>query len=292
MFTSVKSPMILSGDSFIFESAGDKFTDPQEHVSYVDEVVTKHAGVDELSSHLPLFDGSSGEVEDSKTPFAIHSSVLDSVFSNALDDKGEDIDQTPMFDELDFIVDGARANLKEDWVSLFGDESQMMFGETSDPVVKDEDLRHQPEASKRLFAQSMAPSVFIPTKKQKRNTESQQNQLITPETSSTLATPIIDLSDIQELGKSSSPSVDRLGCVPYSKKQRSRPLAPVPIDESDPVALKRARNTVAARRSRARKMERMGQLEEKVDNLMKEKSEMESEMSRLKDLLTQNGIQF
>jgi len=69
-------------------------------------------------------------------------------------------------------------------------------------------------------------------------------------------------------------------------------LAPVSLDGSDPVTLKRARNTEAARRSRARKMERMGQLEIKVESLLSEKDDLESEVLRLKGLLTQSGIQF
>ncbi|OBA28350.1 Gcn4 basic Domain, leucine zipper complexed with AtfCREB site Dna, partial [Hanseniaspora valbyensis NRRL Y-1626] len=39
---------------------------------------------------------------------------------------------------------------------------------------------------------------------------------------------------------------------------------------SDPVEAKRAKNTEAARRSRARKMQRMNELEDRVSQLLKE----------------------
>ncbi|ODV97619.1 hypothetical protein PACTADRAFT_47502, partial [Pachysolen tannophilus NRRL Y-2460] len=61
---------------------------------------------------------------------------------------------------------------------------------------------------------------------------------------------------------------DHLGVVSYHKKQRCAPLTPVFTDSDDPVAVKRARNTEAARRSRARKMERMSQLEDRVEQLL------------------------
>lgn len=76
---------------------------------------------------------------------------------------------------------------------------------------------------------------------------------------------------------------DALGITAYSRKPRSAPLAPIIVDEScDTVQAKRARNTAAARRSRARKLERMTQLEEKVAELLALNSSLESENLQLK----------
>lgn len=76
---------------------------------------------------------------------------------------------------------------------------------------------------------------------------------------------------------------DALGITAYSRKPRSAPLAPIVVDEScDTVQAKRARNTAAARRSRARKLERMTQLEEKVAQLLALNNALESENSQLK----------
>lgn len=89
--------------------------------------------------------------------------------------------------------------------------------------------------------------------------------------------------------RSSSPSLetDHLGVVSYNRKQRSAPLSPIVCESEDPVAQKRARNTEAARRSRARKMERMNQLEDKVEVLVSRNQELEDEVSRLRALLAQ-----
>lgn len=78
---------------------------------------------------------------------------------------------------------------------------------------------------------------------------------------------------------------DKLGCTPYTRKQRSQPLEPIVPKSSDVASVKRARNTEAARRSRARKMERMSQLESKCEDLIKENDALKNEVMALKRLL-------
>ncbi|KAG7692861.1 hypothetical protein KL930_004207 [Ogataea haglerorum] len=82
-----------------------------------------------------------------------------------------------------------------------------------------------------------------------------------------------------------SPKKDRFGCTPYTRKKRSLPLEPVVPEGADAAAIKRAKNTEAARRSRARKMERMSQLEDKCESLMQENESLKLEVARLKSLL-------
>lgn len=88
--------------------------------------------------------------------------------------------------------------------------------------------------------------------------------------------------------KSSPPSsatkkVDDLGITVYKRKPRTLPLKPVEVDEdSGDVAVKRAKNTEAARRSRARKLERMSQLELRVRELIDENEQLRAEISSLK----------
>jgi hypothetical protein len=54
-------------------------------------------------------------------------------------------------------------------------------------------------------------------------------------------------------------------------RKRNSPLPPIVVDDpSDTVALKRARNTLAARKSRARKMEKFEELEGRIAELQKE----------------------
>lgn len=52
-------------------------------------------------------------------------------------------------------------------------------------------------------------------------------------------------------------------------RKREKPLPPLRFDNSDPVAVKRARNTEAARKSRARKLERQEEMERRIAELEK-----------------------
>ncbi|QPG75118.1 hypothetical protein FOA43_002461 [Brettanomyces nanus] len=81
--------------------------------------------------------------------------------------------------------------------------------------------------------------------------------------------------------------LDKFGCVAYTRKQRNIPLSPVVPQGHDLTSLKRAKNTEAARRSRARKMKRMVQLEDKCENLVKENENLRAEVENLKQQLLQ-----
>ncbi|KAL2012929.1 hypothetical protein VTN00DRAFT_454 [Thermoascus crustaceus] len=52
-------------------------------------------------------------------------------------------------------------------------------------------------------------------------------------------------------------------------RRREKPLPPIKYDANDPVAVKRARNTEAARKSRARKLERQEEMERRIAELEK-----------------------
>jgi general control protein GCN4 len=136
--------------------------------------------------------------------------------------------------------------------------------------------------------------------------QSTRGRLIMPSSMSPVSSPLVNMASFEQDQKVRSPSVeiissgskrkrsetpayadkkDAHGITVYSRKPRSQALQPVVVDEfGDCVAVKRARNTEAARRSRARKMERMVQLEEKVDQLVSENSQLRLEVARLKKL--------
>ncbi|KAL7663807.1 BZIP domain-containing protein [[Candida] zeylanoides] len=268
---SSADPMIFSGDSLIFESSD--MLAPSSTLRLTDELSVKHEEGQELSSHLPIYYGedeaSSNPQRGDTSPFDIHSAVLDSVFSSSADDAIAQ-DSTPMFDELDLIVDGAKINQKEDWVSLFGGDEN--------PSVQES------VSNKRSFSEIEETFEFAPMKAPCKDVASTS-------ASPVLRIPALDLSK-RDSEQSLKEKVDNLGCVTYAKKSRSSPLTPVITESGDPVSLKRARNTEAARRSRARKMERMSQLEDRVESLLTDKSLLESEVTRLKELLMVNGISF
>lgn len=266
---SAPAPVIYH-DS-MFES---EFTSPAN-------VVSKLETIDQLSCHLPASSRScpSGSllVDSNESPILVHTDVLDSVFSTNLDDNDNFLNDTPMFDELDFIMDGNKVNSKDDWVSLFKDEVAV---HTAPSPNKEEDLGD-------LFADDFKETFeFVPATKTSK-------QLETPVTPAIL-TPVISQEILPSSSKNrvSKKKVDHLGCVSYSKKSRAQPLRPVEMDSEDPLSLKRARNTEAARRSRARKMERMSQLECKVEELLESKQALADEVLRLKDILAAHDIAF
>ncbi|KAL4811195.1 hypothetical protein BDV18DRAFT_6653 [Aspergillus unguis] len=80
-----------------------------------------------------------------------------------------------------------------------------------------------------------------------------------------------------------SPASSRSSVVKHStvagvNARRSKPLPPIKFDEADPIAAKRARNTEAARKSRARKLERQGDMERQIAELKKQLGETRQEL--------------
>ncbi|KAI9892616.1 MAG: hypothetical protein M1814_001309 [Vezdaea aestivalis] len=64
-------------------------------------------------------------------------------------------------------------------------------------------------------------------------------------------------------------------------RRRDRPLPDIrPEDESDPVAAKRVRNTLAARKSRQKKVEKFGELEKKIKDLQEQVDFWKSQAQR------------
>lgn len=254
----------------------------------------KLESIDELSCHLPTNRDVAGvpampDTGVDESPILVHTDVLDSVFSTTLDHNDQLIDHTPMFDEMDFMIDGNKVNLKDDWVSLFKDEPCGAVDDQSAPATtaaKEEDLGD-------LFADEVPEQPYEAV----HEVPAANKQLETPMTPA-LATPVLDKrrsSSSVSVASASKVSkrtrVDHLGVTSYSKKQRSQPLKPIAVDPQDPAALKRARNTEAARRLRASKMERMSQLEEKVEELMREKQDLANEVIRLRELLIEHNIE-
>lgn len=64
-------------------------------------------------------------------------------------------------------------------------------------------------------------------------------------------------------------------------KKRDKALPPIYVDDNDPVALKRARNTAAARKSRARKVEERDGLEGRIAELEAQLAQSETEKAQL-----------
>ena len=64
-----------------------------------------------------------------------------------------------------------------------------------------------------------------------------------------------------------SPAVKHSNVAGVNARKRDKPLPPIVVDENDSVALKRARNTAAARKSRAKKVQERDDLENIIGDL-------------------------
>ncbi|KAL6926748.1 hypothetical protein ACO0SA_004854 [Hanseniaspora valbyensis] len=94
---------------------------------------------------------------------------------------------------------------------------------------------------------------------------------VTKERSSSRASSSTSSISTVVSAKEKQQALKKLNLTPYQPKQRKQALPEIVASEiSDPVEAKRAKNTEAARRSRARKMQRMNELEDRVSQLLKE----------------------
>jgi hypothetical protein len=83
-----------------------------------------------------------------------------------------------------------------------------------------------------------------------------------------------------------SPSTRHSSVAGVNARKRDKPLPPIIIDDpSDIVAMKRARNTLAARKSRERKAMKMEELEDKIAKLEEERDHWK------RIALAQSGVQ-
>lgn len=90
----------------------------------------------------------------------------------------------------------------------------------------------------------------------------------------------------------SSPSRPMSATAGVSSRRRTKPLPPIEIkDKNDEVAMKRAKNTLAARRSRDRKANRLEELESKARDLEAELKNVRAERDHWKSLALANGEQ-
>ncbi|KAM5382770.1 hypothetical protein ACJZ2D_002353 [Fusarium nematophilum] len=116
-----------------------------------------------------------------------------------------------------------------------------------------------------------------------------------PEKSSMENSPAEKSDDLESVGRSSSSSRRKSGASPSTRhssvagvnsRKRDKPLPPIIVDDpGDIVAMKRARNTLAARKSRERKAQRLEELEDRI-------AKLEAERDHWKRLaLAQSGAQ-
>ncbi|CAI8509527.1 unnamed protein product [Hanseniaspora opuntiae] len=88
-------------------------------------------------------------------------------------------------------------------------------------------------------------------------------------------------SSIKTLAEEKSGMLKKLNLTPYQVKPRKQALSEIDTSKiADPVEAKRAKNTESARRSRARKMQRMQELELKVSQLLEENELLKQKLAK------------
>ncbi|KUI53088.1 Cross-pathway control protein 1 [Cytospora mali] len=120
--------------------------------------------------------------------------------------------------------------------------------------------------------------------------DAQQNQAPAPAVDQSPATPSEELdvekpTQRRKSSNASSPSGRHSSVSGVGARRRDKPLPPIIVeDPNDTIAMKRARNTLAARKSRERKAQRFEDLEEKIRKL-------EAERDHWKQLALASGAQ-
>jgi len=185
--------------------------------------------------------------------------------NDTLDDSPGDLD-TPLFGPDDVL---------DDWTPLFSNEEQMNFANPSAPVP----MEHTPSvdalinpAALMLGGESSSPPLSAVMPSRQFSTDS--NKSHTPPSPS---------------GKKSPSSGKRASITGVSRRKPQTDLPPVQFDPSNPIDIKRARNTMAARKSRARRVEKMEELADAVEKLQQEAQRLKEEKEYYRNLARQHG---
>lgn len=138
-------------------------------------------------------------------------------------------------------------------------ESPGLFSHDTSPAYPDQELGPGHEEWDPLFpTESLAPSL------------DEVDAALMVKTGSPASPMIRDLSSSgYSPGSDSAKAKNYSSVAGINSRRREKPLPPIKFDGSDPIAVKRARNTEAARKSRARKVERNDAMERRIAELEK-----------------------
>ncbi|GMM29602.1 amino acid starvation-responsive transcription factor [Martiniozyma asiatica (nom. inval.)] len=205
-----------------------------------------------------------GSTEATNSLLDINEDVFESVFASDAPLFSESVNE----DELETFFNESPVSVKSEEI----EEELLLLLNQETPMIESRSMS-APVGSLSLFDNSLLEA---------KNQESSKRSY-----SVMSGMDAINEEDVESFPKKANNGSrkDNLGCTPYTRKQRSAPLPPVVAKSGDVASIKRARNTEAARRSRARKMERMTQLETKCEDLIKENEELKMELKALKSLL-------
>ncbi|KAK9320743.1 hypothetical protein V1517DRAFT_198331 [Lipomyces orientalis] len=199
-----------------------------------------------------------------------------SLLTSPFDSPNDLYETSPMFDAHD-------VGHSEQWPSLFGDVSKVIppppaLAPLSDAAVHVlVPARGRRSSSVTSTSASVSPCESPLSEIREERSESPEGVIVAADGS------IVGISERKR---------KRVTSQSYARRPRVEPLPPIVVgDAEDVVAVKRARNTLAARRSRERKMLRLTDLEKQVAEMNREREsalarikELESEVARLRGL--------
>ncbi|KAK9366532.1 hypothetical protein V1509DRAFT_246858 [Lipomyces kononenkoae] len=198
-----------------------------------------------------------------------------SLLTSPFDSPNDVFEASPMFDPRDI-------GNPDQWSSLFGDVSHPIPPPPAPAPLSDSIVPTSADTGRRRFS-SRSTSVSV-SPSESPFPEGQEDR-------SEFTDGVIVSADGSVVGISERKR-KRVTSQSYSRRPRVEPLPPIVVDDAeDSVAVKRARNTLAARRSRERKMLRLTDLEKQVDELTRERDvalervkDLEAEVGRLRGL--------
>lgn len=152
------------------------------------------------------------------------------------------------------------------------------------PIFQDGDLSTQ-----NWF--SLFPEEDKPTATADPLQRTVSNQSFTQSSSSNSSPkPVVLDAASRRKSNTNSPAVLTQNAGVSKPRRRKGPLPPITVtDPSDKIALKRARNTLAARESRQRKYEHVQELEKRIADLEEEQKKASSEAEKWKNIALSLG---
>lgn len=225
--------------------------------------------VPELSpSSSPLNTGNTvSPAELYQNPFSPPSTVFTNLTSPSVGNSpfNECIDASPLLSSCD--------NQNMDWFSLF-----------PDPVIRTADMSSllaQPQSQTHV-SNTIESEISLPMNDNVTGATMTPTTATSPPTSDGSESPSCSNDEDKTPIVLTSRGISSPMCGVSKSRRRKGPLPPIKVDPSDKVALKRARNTLAARDSRQRKLDHLKFLESRI-------AQLEDENSKWKTIAIQHG---
>ncbi|KAK9455490.1 hypothetical protein V1511DRAFT_458726 [Dipodascopsis uninucleata] len=216
-------------------------------------------------------------MSSSITPEEILNSEFPSIVTSPFDSPNDFCDASPLFDTMD--------SNSSNWQPLFSNSAPLLNRSLNsrNPIKGDfsNSVNKSADNVSNDFGGSESPA--------RRDSRSLSESPVDDDRERSESPGVIISSDGSVVGISERKR-KRVTSQSYSRRPRAEPLPPIVVEDAeDATAVKRARNTLAARRSRERKMLRLTDLEKQVDELLQERDsanarikELEKEVARLR----------